>query len=324
MKKIVPLNFREQNAASLLSHQRNNQSNMKTNKLAIVAAIVAAVSFWAVFPQTVGAASTTVTVGLGGSDVFSPSSVSISVNDSVIWSWSSSFHSTTSGTNGVHGDDNGVPSGSWDSTIFQMAPPHFFTNTFTSAGTFKYYCSVHFSIGMTGQVLVAGATLPPSLAISSPSNGAVFAAPANVNIQASVTNGTAAVTNVEFLAGNTLLANVSTGPFSTTANNLAAGNYMLSAIAQDNGGLSATNTVNISVVTPVAVSLTGPFMLSGNNFKFNYSANVNLNYVVQRSSNLIDWVSIATNTAAGNPVNFSDPNATDNLNFYRVGRLPNP
>ena len=288
--------------------------------------MVATVCFFAVFAQSTRAATTNVLVGIGTVNRFSPTNVTISLNDSVIWTWGGTPHSTTSGsvsgTTFVTNDDNGVPGGYWDSTVITTTP-HTFTNTFTSTGTFPYFCRVHFTIGMTGQVFVvtSGAT---RLAITSPSNGAVFAAPANVNLQAGVTNGAAAVTNIEFLAGATLLTNEDSGPFSITANNLAAGNYPLSVIAQDNSGLSATNTVNISVVTPVAISLTSPAALSGNIFQFYYSANVNLNYVVQRSSNLISWVSIATNTAASDPVNFLDQNATNNLNFYRVGRLPNP
>ena len=149
-----------------------------------------------------------------------------------------------------------------------MAPPHFFTNTFTSAGVFSYYCRVHFSIGMTGQVVVVGANTPPGLAITNPLDGAVFAAPANVTIEAGVTNGTAPVTNVQFFAGNTLLANESAGPFSATANGLTAGNYALSAIALDTNGLSATNTVNISVVTPVAITLANAVKPSNADFQF--------------------------------------------------------
>jgi hypothetical protein len=217
-----------------------------------------------------------------------------------------------------------VPSGSWDSGVI-FSTPHTFTNTFTSAGTFSYYCTIHFNFGMLGKVTVVGASLPPSVAITSPPNGAVFAAPANVNIQAGVTDGSAPVTNVQFLAGNTLLASENTGPFSTTANNLTTGSYALSAIAKDSGGLSATNTVNISVVTPVAVTLTNP-VLSGTTFQFTYGANVGLNYVIERASSLMppNWVPIATNVAASNPTNFVDTQATNNPGFYRVGRLPNP
>jgi plastocyanin len=290
--------------------------------LEIVTAIVAALLFCIPGAQKSSAATTTVDVGLGG-DVFSPSTVSISLNDSVIWDWRGIFHSTTSGTNGVHGDDNGVPCGLWDSTII-TSTPHFFTNTFTSAGVFSYYCSEHYFLGMTGQVLVASSTLPPSLAITNPANGSVFAAPANVLVQAGVTNGSGTVTNVQFLVDNTLVASENSGPFSAEANNLTAGDYTLSTIAHDDNGLSATNSVDISVVTPTVVSLMNTSRPSGTDFQFSYSADIGLSYVVQRSTDLMTWIPLVTNKAASNPVVFDDSNATNSLDFYRVGRLPNP
>lgn len=285
-------------------------------------AIVATALLWLAFAQNSSAATTAVLVGSGG-DVFTPSTVSISVNDSIIWEWKSTFHSTTSGTNGAPGDDNGVPSGLWDSGVMTTTN-NLFTNTFTSAGAFAYYCSIHYPFGMTGLVLVASSTLPPSLAITNPSNGAVFAAPANVTIQAGVTNGSGAVTNVQFLVNDSLVASENSGPFSTVANNLTAGAYTLSAVAQDSNGLSATNSVDISVITPTTVSLMNGFRTSGTDFEFSYSADIGLNYVVQRSEDFMTWIPLATNTAASNPVIFDDSNATNSLDFYRVERLPNP
>jgi plastocyanin len=296
--------------------------SMKLSKKNItVAAIAAAFLLRIACTPSAPGATTTVLVGSGGLH-FTPTNVLISVNDSVIWNWAGNNHSSSSGTNGSPGDDNGVLSGSWGSGVNNS--PHFFTNTFTSAGTFSYYCSVHFGAGMTGQVFVASAGLPPMLSITNPSPGAVFAAPANVAVSAGVTNGSGAIANVEFLQGTTLLANETTGPFTTAANNLAAGSYTLTAIAQDNDGFLATNSVNISVVTPVAVSLTNVFELSGTNFQFSYPANVGLSYVVQRSTDLINWASLVTNMASSNPVVFVDTNATNNPSFYRVGLLPNP
>jgi plastocyanin len=287
-------------------------------------ALVASALFCFAVAQNSSAAETNVTVGAGFTDTFSPSTVSISVNDSVIWNWAATFHSSTSGTNGVPGDDNGVPSGLWDTGVI-FSTPFSFTNTFTSPGVFSYYCSVHFSFGMTGQVMVASsATAPPSLAITNPSNGTVLAAPANVSIEAGVTNGSAAVTNVQFLVNNNLLANETSAPFSASTILLTPGTYMLSAIAQDNNGLAATNTISINLVTPATVSLTASSRPSGNEFQFSYSADVGLSYVVQRSTDLLNWIPLATNKAANNPVVFDDSNATNSLGFYRVGRLPNP
>ena len=268
----------------------------------------------------------TANVSVGSTfDRFTPAVVTIAAGDQVVWTWAATFHSTTSGTNGVAGDDNGVPSGLWNSgTITTL--PHTFTNTFPVAGNFSYFCQVHYSFGMTGAVVVTSAALPPTIAITNPMTGAVFAAPANVTIQAAVTNGSGAVTNVQFLVGTGVLTNETAPPYFATTNNLAAGGYILSAIATDNNGLKATNTATISIVTPVPVTLSSLTRTSPTNFQFSYSANVGLRYLVQRSTNLLttNWFALVTNTAASSPVTFTDFNATANAGFYRVGRLPNP
>jgi hypothetical protein len=77
------------------------------------------------------------------------------------------------------------------------------------------------------------------------------------------------------------------------------------------------------VVTPVAVTLSGP-TATNQTFKFTYSANPGLRYVVQTSSNLVNWVPLVTNVAASDPVVFSAGAVTNTSRFYRVGRLPNP
>jgi plastocyanin len=244
---------------------------------------------------------------------FVPVTTNIAAGDRVIWTWGNGFHSTTS---------TGTPV-LWDS--LPQNTPFAFTNTFASAGTFPYICTVH---GFTGSINVAAGVLPPGVSITNPVSGAVFSEPANVTIQASATdpNIGGSVTNVQFLVGSTVLANVTATPFSTTANNLAAGSYTISAVATDNAGLTATNAVAISVVTPVPLTLGAATQLSATSFQFNYSANVGLSYVVQQSTNLAspNWTDISTNKAASNPVIFVDSNATASPGFYRVIRLPNP
>ncbi|HEX5399108.1 MAG TPA: Ig-like domain-containing protein [Verrucomicrobiae bacterium] len=269
------------------------------------------------------AATTNVIVGPGGSHTFSPANVTIHVGDSVIWTWASTFHSTTSGT--VSGG-TAHPDGLWDSGLIQNLP-HAFTNTFNSAGDFPYYCSVHYGSGMIGDVAVEAASQPVSVAITNPAAGAVFSAPATVSLRASVTKGSGSVTNVEFLVNTTVLASKTTAPFFATASNLMAGSYSLSAIASDDAGLKATNSVSISVVMPLTVALTNLALISGTNFQFSYLVNTGLSYVVQRSTDLAspaNWVSLATNMALSNPAVFMDIHATNNPGFYRVGRMPNP
>jgi len=273
--------------------------------------------FSVIFAQNTPAGTTTVKVGPSFSDTFDPATVSISVNDSVIWDWQNTFHSSTSGA-------PGSPDGLWDSGVYTGSLPHYFTNKFTSAGSYPYFCSYHYFYGMVGEVDVSGAVAPnpPTLAINTPKGGAVFAAPANVTIQAGVTNGSGLVTNVQFLVNNNVLTNETSGPYSAVTNNLSAGGYTLSAIAIDNNGLSATNSVGISVVTPLTVSLTSGSHPTTSDFQFNYSADIGLSYVVQRTTDFITWTPLLTNKAASNPVLFDDPNATNGSGYYRVGSLP--
>jgi len=293
----------------------------RTMKLTIKTLTVSAIAAFFISLESGSGATTNVMVGFGGALRFSPTNVVISTGDSVIWEWVASGHSSTSGTNGVAGDDNGVPSGLWNSGVKSSGST--FTNVFTSPGVFSYYCIPHASLGMTGQVFVASAPAPATILITNPLPGMVFAAPANVTIQAAVTNGSSSVTNVQFLVNSTVLGNATAAPFSAAAENLAAGNYTLTAIALDSNDLFATNSVAISVVTPVAVVLANP-LKSGTGFQFSYPANIGLDYIVQRSTDFTTWETLATNIAASNPTVFLDVNATNGLNFYRVGRLPIP
>lgn len=263
------------------------------------------------------AAVATVHVGTAG-DHFSPVITNINVGDQVIWTWDATHHSTTSGT-------NNVPSGLWDSGVINSTP-HTFTNTFNAAGDFIYYCSIHFNVGMTGAVVVASAILSPTVAITNPASGMVFAAPANVTIQASASDSGGTVTNVQFRVDANVVTNDPAAPFSAVTNNLPAGSHTLSAIASNNSGATATNQVAISVVTPVTVLLSVPQPVPPGKFRFSYTANSGLDYIIQRTTNLIspNWTTLITNTAAGGSINFTDLNATFNPGFYRVGRLPNP
>jgi plastocyanin len=245
-----------------------------------------------------------------------PAVTNISVGDTVIWTWpvgSTSHNVVTTATPTPQGWTN-------ENTLF--SGPATFTNIFNFSGTFPYRCTLH---NFTGQIIVI-TNSPPTLAITNPTSGTVFAVPASVTIRASATNGSGSVTNVQFRVGTTILTNDNLAPFAAITNNLAAGSYTLTAIASDNGGLTATNSVSISVVTPVSVALTNAAKFSGTNLQFKYLVNTGLSYVVQLSTNLAstNWLSLVTNVAVSNPVVFLDTHATNKTGFYRVGRMPNP
>lgn len=91
------------------------------------------------------AATIQVQVGAGGLK-FTPQDVTINVGDTVQWVWAKSGHSSTSGT-------PGNPDGMWDSGVQNNG--FVFNQTFTSAGTFNYFCSPHgVCCGMIGSVTV--------------------------------------------------------------------------------------------------------------------------------------------------------------------------
>jgi plastocyanin len=102
------------------------------------------------------AATTNVLVGTSANlDIFTPAVVNINAGDQIIWTWQGTRqHSTTSGT--VSGATTNY-TGLWGSGV--STAPNSFTNSFPSAGSFPFYCQIHYAFGMTGVVNVATAPI---------------------------------------------------------------------------------------------------------------------------------------------------------------------
>ncbi len=83
---------------------------------------------------------------------------------------------------------------------------------------------------------------PPRVSIASPTNGALFTAPASVTINANATDSDGTVTRVEFYQGTTLIDSRTAAPFSITWPNVATGTYSLTAKAFDNAGANTTSS----------------------------------------------------------------------------------
>jgi subtilisin family serine protease len=92
------------------------------------------------------------------------------------------------------------------------------------------------------------ATLPTT-ALTSPAEGADFAAPASISLEASASDPDG-IARVEFYAGSTLIGTSTTSPFGGTWSNVATGSYTLTAKAFDILGLA-------TVSTPVHVTVGG-------------------------------------------------------------------
>ena len=179
----------------------------------------------------------------------------------------------------------------------------------------------HLAGGFAYARSTAAVAVAPTVSITSPSPGATFAAPASVVLTATASGGS--VTNVEFFAGTTSLGQATASPFSVTGSIPNPGAYTLTAVATA-GGVSGTSpVVNITVVAPVAVALTAP-SAAGGLFSFSYSATPGSSYVVERSSDLVNWVAVVTNVASSSQVPFSEGLTATPSRYYRVGLLPTP
>jgi hypothetical protein len=85
------------------------------------------------------------------------------------------------------------------------------------------------------------------------------------------------------------------------------------------GSITSSNAV-LSVYATAAAMLNGCSFSCANGFQFQVAGVPGFNYAVQESTNLLDWVSLITNTS---PFIFVDPNATNSpQQFYRTLYMP--
>jgi plastocyanin len=124
---------------------------MKTSSGRLAVLVLLITPLLAFYPTVASAVTVTVTVA-NNCLCFNPSSVTIHPGDTVRWTWSSSGHSSTSGS-------PGMPSGLWDSGILNQGAV--FTQTFNNVGSFPYYCTPHGACcNMVGMVTVVSNPTP--------------------------------------------------------------------------------------------------------------------------------------------------------------------
>ena len=202
---------------------------------------------------SVPAPAATVPVAMNNFE-FRPANPSINVGDTVTWTVEQGGHDTVSGA-------NGVPSGLWNSASQYgriMLQGESFSFTFNAAGSFPYFCTPHWPLGMVGSIQVTGANVPPTVSIISPANGATFSPPASITFQVSATDPDGSITQVQFLLNGTPVGAAAAPPYTITINDLGPGNYAFTAIATDNAGATGSASISISVVGAQPVITSGP------------------------------------------------------------------
>jgi plastocyanin len=241
---------------------------------------------------------------------FSPSSVSIQVSDSVRWTMRDSFneHTSTSG-------EPGVPNGLWDSGPLSEVGETF-VHTFTTPGSFPYYCQPHFFF-MSGTVTVTGGgNTPPVVNITSPTDGATFVGPTNLTIQATATDD-GSVALVQFFDGGASVGFDTSSPYSLVTY-FAVGSHTLTAVATDNLGVRATSApVNITLTAIPAPAPTQITNVTPTNMAWSGGSGP---FATQRRSILHDpmWINSFFNAARTSSIP-----TLDRTGFFRIADTAN-
>lgn len=129
--------------------------------------------------------------------------------------------------------------------------------------------------------------LPPTVSLTSPLESGTFPAPASVTVTAAANDSDGSIRQVDFYANGTLIASVSSKPFTFIWSGVTAGAYILTAAATDNLGAStASAAVNITVNEAVPALPTGLAAKPGNSqiiLTWNVSSGAQ-SYTVKRST----------------------------------------
>jgi hypothetical protein len=106
--------------------------------------------------------------------------------------------------------------------------------------------------------LVTSGTPPPTIALTTPVNGAILLAPTNITLAANVGTNGHSIVKVQFYNVAVLLGEDAAPPYSLTWSNVGAGTYFLSArlLYDTNATLdSATTAVSVVSNTPINIAI---------------------------------------------------------------------
>jgi hypothetical protein len=129
--------------------------------------------------------------------------------------------------------------------------PYTFTWSNVSAGSYTLTARLVYDSGSTLDSSSANVTVTsaaPTVALTSPSSGATYRAPATISLAASVTANGHTITKVQFYNGSNLLAEDTSGPYTFTWSNVGVGSYTLTArLVYDSGNTLDSSTITVSV-----------------------------------------------------------------------------
>jgi hypothetical protein len=133
------------------------------------------------------------------------------------------------------------------------------------AKNYEWYAAVSDGVNVASTSTFDFATspgTPPTVALTAPSEAAIFLSPASISMSATAADADGSVVRVGFYTGGVLIGEDNTAPYEFTWTGVQPGTYALTAIAVDNNDLQTasgpvTITVNLGNVPPI-VAITTP------------------------------------------------------------------
>jgi len=139
--------------------------------------------------------------------------------------------------------------------------PYSFPWNSIQAGTYEITARAIDSVGLarTSAPVVLTVNSPPTITLTTPSNGEILPAPSDVQLLADVMDTDGRITKVDFYHGTTLIGTTTTVPFMYNWTSVPSGNYTITAKVTDNDGAVTTSAaVNLIVNSAPTVSITSP------------------------------------------------------------------
>ncbi|NQX00830.1 metallophosphoesterase, partial [bacterium] len=135
------------------------------------------------------------------------------------------------------------------------------TATLNPGTRYEWYATVsdaNTSIQSATQSFTTGGVhYPPTVAITSPVNGAYFGDSATIELTAAASDADGTVSKVQFYSGSTLIGETTASPYTLTWSNVAAGTYTVVAKATDDENqVTTSEPISVQVLAePAAPSL---------------------------------------------------------------------
>jgi len=121
-------------------------------------------------------------------------------------------------------------------------------------------CGWYKDLGACG----VGSNQPPTVAMTSPSNGASYSVGSHIAVTANAADSDGSIARVEFFRGTASLGIDTTAPYGVTWSNATTGSHTFKAVATDNAGASTTSgTVGITVSSEPPTDTTAPSVPTG-------------------------------------------------------------